>query len=141
MIYALKIQSIFMAEVKMVENYNFKKGDAVLFGEGEWEDYTEFGHRVALKNFNLQEQATSYLKDKGGYNPDKTTLFDFLEWLDKQGFTSPLKFEKIFCGAGYSKYDFDFFGLISSELRNKMEQEEIEKEEAELENLKGLSEL
>lgn len=125
----------------MVENYNFKKGDAVLFGDGEWECYTEFGHRISLKDFNLQRQAIIYLKDKGGYNPDKTTLFDFLEWLDKQGFTKSLKFERIFCGAGYSKYDFDFFGLVSSELRDKMEQEEIEQEEAELEKLKGRSEL
>ena len=93
------------------DEYLLKKGEHINFGEGESDDYTEFGEREILKDFDIKEQANIYLNDH-----DKISIFNFLEWLDKQGFTKHYEIKTFYTGSGfYDGEDFNWFGIYSDE--------------------------
>ena len=100
----------------MFQNPNLKAGIHINFGQGDYEDYSEFGEREVLKDFNITEQAKFYLDYHNGSKDDPISIWEFLEWLDEQGFTKLYKIFTFYTGSGfYDGEDFDWFGNYTSE--------------------------
>lgn len=94
----------------MFQNPNLKAGIHINFGQGDYDDYTEFGEREVLKDFNITEQAKIYLDNHSGSKDDPISIWKFLEWLDEQGFTKPYEILTFYTGSGfYDGEDFDWF--------------------------------
>ena len=116
----------------MSEDFEVKKGQILSFCFSDFDETTETGHRFVKEAFNIQSLAKQYLDEKGGFDPDKTELFDFLDWLDSKGLTEKADVKRFFCG-GYSNYDFNFFGLVSDEEMAKFEEYEEDEDEDDFE--------
>ena len=96
----------------MHENYDLYVGEIIRFGEGEYEDYYQFGDRIVLKNFNIQDEAKHYLDESKVIG-----IYDFLKRLDSKGLTKEVNDRTFYIGAGYvdNNQDFDWFENLSPE--------------------------
>ncbi len=96
-----------------MENYNLKAGELLELAEGEYEDYFVFIKRVVLKDFNIQDEAKSYIEECG----DTINLYGFIEQLDDKGFTKEIEVHNFYVSNGYvdNHQDFDWFGNFSEE--------------------------
>ena len=96
----------------MHENYDLYVGEIIRFGEGEYEDYYQFGDRIVLKNFNIQEEAKHYLDESKVIG-----MYDFLKRLDSKRLTKKVNDRTFSIGDGYvdNNQDFDWFENLSPE--------------------------
>ena len=93
------------------KNYNLKAGDHINFGEGEYEDYTEFGDMEVLKDFNIQQEAGKYIKEHS-----TLSIYDFLSNLEEAGLVKKYEVKTFYIGSmSYDGNDFDWFENFSNE--------------------------
>ena len=85
----------------MTQNLKISKGEVVVLTEGEYSDYGICGYFVAIKDFDMAEQAQLFVKES------KLSVSDFQAFLIGKELTIPVAHREIHLG-NYSKFDDEF---------------------------------
>jgi hypothetical protein len=97
----------------MSEVLKYPRGTALQFTSGEYSDFCTRGLVVTIKDLDLHEAATAYMREQCDATPDEDRrsfgvsydLGGFVSWLVAQGYAMPADVEEVHLGE-YDRFAF-----------------------------------